>query len=402
MIRTWIVLPIFLFSLSAFATPEALNKRFEFKRSEDGTLESVRMKFVTKNFSILPYIEQIKDDIKSEIKRMRSKSFYQNELEEFLAELESDRPYDKSAAENVGLIRDAIENLPNIKVDESFNAVLSEGVLKKFEWDLKEALKMLDLAIVANPNDARFFYRKNVTYQVVVKALEFAKKRFDSVPLLNLASFVIVQVHDLVLEQRSFHQNMLLHYVQNYDAQELGLKKSEVDMILSSIYESRIGAMNLPESNAAASNWSRYGVNKFFTMLRSCNTKIRRTSRMYDAVNARYNFAFVEVVEDGNKVVKNLLNNGHSFSSKASTAYDYSNPNKVRRFRALLNLGEFGLGFLPIPGWIKSNVESFIESFYVEQRLTEGALIGYFESKGNNEMATEIANQMANPYLIFN
>ena len=123
---------------------------------------------------------------------------------------------------------------------------------------------------------------------------------------------------------------------------------------------------------------------------------------MYDAVNARYNFAFVEVVEDGNKVVKNLLNNGHSFSSKASTAYDYSNPNKVRRFRALLNLGELGLGFLPIPGWIKSNVESFIESFYVEQRLTEGALIGYFESKGNNEMATEIANQMANPYLIFN
>ncbi len=126
MIRTWIVLPIFLFSLSAFATPEALNKRFEFKRSEDGTLESVRMKFVTKNFSILPYIEQIKDDIKSEIKRMRSKSFYQNELEEFLAELESDRPYDKSAAENVGLIRDAIENLPNIKVDESFNAVLQK------------------------------------------------------------------------------------------------------------------------------------------------------------------------------------------------------------------------------------------------------------------------------------
>lgn len=402
MIRTWIVLPIFLFSLSAFATPEALNKRFEFKRSEDGTLESVRMKFVTKNFSILPYIEQIKDDIKSEIKRMRSKSFYQNELEEFLAELESDRPYDKNATENVGVIRESIENLPNIKVDESFNAVLSEGVLNKFEWDLKEALKMLDMAIVANPNDARFFYRKNVTYQVVVKALEFAKKRFDSIPLLNLASFVIVQVHDMVLEQRSFYQNMLLHYLQNYEAGELGLKKSEVDMILSSIYESRISAMNLPESNAAANNWSRYGVNKFFTMLRSCNTKIRRTSRMYDAINARYNFAFVEVVEDGNRVVKNLLNNGHSFSSKASTAYDYSNPNKVRRFRALLNLGELGLGFLPIPGWIKSNVESFIESFYVEQRLTEGALVGYFESRGDEKMATEIANQMANPYLIFN
>ncbi|MBC76985.1 MAG: hypothetical protein CME64_13310 [Halobacteriovoraceae bacterium] len=402
MLRTWIVLPFMLFSLCALAAPEGLSKRFEFKRSDDGRLESVRMKFVTKNFSIAPYIKQIKEDIKSEIKRMRSKSLYGSELDEFLAQLESERPFDKNASENVGVIRDAIENLPNIRVDDSFEAVLSQGVLKKFEWDLKEALKMLDLAIVAYPNDARFFYRKNVTYQVVTKALEFAKKRFDSVPLLNLASFVIVQVHDMVLEQRTFHQNMLLHYIQNFKADELGLSKEEVDMILSSIYESRISAMNLPESNAAASNWTRYGVNKFFTVLRSCNTKIRRTSRKYDSVNERYNFAFVEVVEEGNRVVKNLLNNGHSFSSKASTAYDYSNPNKVRRFRALLNLGELGLGFLPIPGWIKSNVESFIESFYVEQRLTEGALVGYFESNGDMKMAKKITNQMSNPYLIFN
>lgn len=189
--------------------------------------------------------------------------------------------------------------------------------------------------------------------------------------------------------------------MQNFSPEELGFSKKEVDTIFSSIYESRISALNLPESNRAASNWLRYGTDNFFTMVRSCNNKIRRSAYTYDAVNGRYNFAFVEVVEDGERVVKNLVDGKHTFSSKASTAYNYAKPNKIKRNRALLNLGEVGLGFLPIPGWIKSQVEGFLESFYVNQRLTEGSLVGYFESQGNMSMARAVKSQMGNPYIIF-
>ncbi|MEX1098853.1 MAG: hypothetical protein WEB87_00420, partial [Bacteriovoracaceae bacterium] len=108
-----------------------------------------------------------------------------------------------------------------------------------------------------------------------------------------------------------------------------------------------------------------------------------------------------EVVEEGERVVKNLVDTKHMFSGKAATAYNYAKPNKIKRTRALLNLGEVGLGFLPIPGWIKAQAESFLESFYVQQRLTEGALVGYFESTGDSVMARTIKNQMANPYIIF-
>ncbi len=146
-------------------------------------------------------------------------------------------------------------------MDESFAAIQTKGVLKKFEFDLRDALKMLDLSIIANPNDARYFYRKNVTYEVVNRALNFAKKKFDNVPILNLVSFVIVKVHDLVLEQRTFHQNMLLHYLQNFTPEELGLSKKEADTVFSSIYESRIAPINFGESNRAAvqlaSLWNR-------------------------------------------------------------------------------------------------------------------------------------------------
>jgi hypothetical protein len=82
-------------------------------------------------------------------------------------------------------------------------------------------------------------------------------------------------------------------------------------------------------------------------------------------------------------------------------SYYYAKQNKVKRFRSLLNLGELGLGFLPLPGWLKSQVESFIASYYVEQKRTEGALIGHFELNGNSVMAKNIKTQMINPYIKF-
>jgi hypothetical protein len=379
---------------------ELISKRFVFKKNEQGQLDSVKMKFLSK-FSLRPYLVQIKNDIKAEIERMRSKKDYEQEVDLFIEEISADAN-NKEVDENSIAIRDALLNLKNVNVDQAFSSIHDHGVLKKFEFELKDLLKMLDLTIISNPNDARFFYRKNVTYQVVTRALNFAKKRFDNIPILNLVSFVIVKVHDLVLEQRLFHQNMLLHYLQNHTHEELGLTKKEVDFVMSSIYESRIAALNFPESNNAANNWTDYGFNKFFTMVRTANTRIRRTTTSYDSINGRYNYAFVEVVEKGERVVKNLIDNKHMFSSKAPTAYNYDRPGKVKRTRALLNLGQVGLGFLPIPSWLKTQAQSFIESFYVKQKLTEGALVAYFEEQGNMNMARTIKAQMINPYINFN
>ena len=83
-----------------------------------------------------------------------------------------------------------------------------------------------------------------------------------------------------------------------------------------------------------------------------------------------------------------------------ATAYNYDKPDQVRRFRSLLNLGQVGLGFLPLPSWLKNQVESFIESYYVEQKRTEGALVGYFDINGNQVMSQKIKEQLINPYIV--
>ncbi len=397
---------VLVLSLGAYANPtlsmDGFNKRFKIVKNQAGEVTSVKMKFVSK-FSLKPYLVHIKNDLKEEIDRMRSqnKSATEAEVNEFIDELLASSNKSQEDVENAAVVRNSLLNLPKIDVEKSFSEVAKHDVLKKFEFDLKDALKMLDLSIVAEPTDARFFYRKTVTYEVVTRALNFAKKRFDSIPVLNLASFIIVKVHDLVIEQRQFHQNMLLHYLQNFET-KLGMSESDVNRVFSSIYESRIGVTGYGESNTAARTWEKYGLNKFYAVVRAGNNKVRQANRLGTmSMGARANFAFVEAVEDGQRVIKNLVNGHNMLSGKMATAYYYEKPNKVKRFRSLLNLGQVGLGFLPIPGWIKSAVEGFVESYYVDQKITEGALVGYFESAGNKKMSKAIKRQNINPYLIF-
>ena len=113
------------------------------------------------------------------------------------------------------------------------------------------------------------------------------------------------------------------------------------------------------------------------------------------------NFAFGEFSVEGNRKIYNLLANQHMFSNKPALAYDYSNPTKVKRERALLNLAQVALGFIPgIPGFIKSAANSFIDSMHKEQRLLEGALVAHFELTGNGVMVNEVYRQNINPYLV--
>lgn len=405
MLRTWMALLILVFSFSAIAENQALegfNKRFLLKRDSEGELTAVKMRF-TSNFSLKPYLVQIKNDLKEEIQRMRNsnKANVEAEIDALVEELIANSDKSAQAQENAAVVRDSLLNLPNINVDHSFAKIHDHGVLKKFEFDLKKALKMLDLSIIAEPTDAKFFYRKNVTYEVVKRTIEFAKKRFDNIPVLNLVLFVVVKVHDLVLEQRTFHQNMLLHYLENFSEKDLGLSKVEADHVFSSIYESRIPVTGYKESQNAAANWARYGTDKFFALVRNGNNRIRRSMNSTMSMANKINFGFIKASNDkGEKVIFNLVDNKHMFSGKMSQAYNFDQPNKVKRTRSLLNLGQVGLGFLPIPGWIKSMTTQFVESFYVKQKLTEGALVGYFESNADAKMFNAIMSQNINPYLM--
>lgn len=398
-----------LLSFSAFAQDLAIqgfNKRFELVRDDQGKMTVIKLKKVTSKFSIMPFIEQIKSDLSKEQSEFIGLTEGQKEAEvdNMLYEMGLD-PYAKSnGSEEAQRIKESIMNIANINVEDTFRELNKKAFWKEFESRLNEAFLFIDPTILANLEDPRFFYRREVTYQVVKWALDQAKKRFATVPVLNIASFVIVRVHEMMLEQRHFHHNMLLHYFETIPETKLGMTKEEVDRTVSSIFEYRIGATNIFESNRATADWLNYGMNKFYMQVRAGNTRIRNWEGPMTNVNfenvEKLNFAFASVTHQGSRKIYHLHHMNHQFSSKPSMAYDYANPKKVKRNRALLNIAGVALGFIQIPGWIKSSVINFMDSMYVQQVRMEGALVGYFESTGDQAMINQIYSQRANFYIV--
>jgi hypothetical protein len=398
-----------LFSFSALAQNLAVagfQNRFNLVKNAEGKVTAIKLKKVTSRFSVMPFIEQLKNDLLGEQQALLGKndSEVESEIDEMLYEMGLD-PYGKDAdSEEARHFKESILNIKNIDVEASFASLDQRDFWKEFESRLNEAFLFLDPTVVANLEDSRFFYKKAVTHKVVVWALNEAKKRFANVPVLNIASFVIVRVHDMMLEQRHFHHNMLLHYFETVKESEFGMTKEEVDLATSSIYEYRIDATNILESNRAARDWINYGMTSFYIMVRAGNATTTAwagpLAPMAFSDIKKLNFAFAEVTNDSARKIYHLHHKAHQFTKKPSLAYDYSNPKKVKRMRSLLNIGGVALGFLKLPDFIKSNVDTFMKSFYVQQVRTEGALVGYFESTGNAPMIKSIYSQRNNLYIL--
>lgn len=398
-----------LLSFSAFAQDlsiDGFNNRFSLVRNTEGKVTVVKLKKATTKFSIMPFIEQIKQDLKDEQASFTGlmDADKEAEIDGMLSDMGLD-PYAKdNGAEEARKIKEALLNIPNINVDSAFTELNQGDFWKEFERRLQEAFLFIDPTVLANLEDSRFFYKKQVTYKVVIWALDQAKKRFSNIPILNIASFVIVRVHDMMMEQRHFHHNMLLHYFETIPETKLGMTKEEVDRTVSSIYEYRIDATDLLSSNRAARDWMNFGMNNFYTQVRAANTRIRTwegplsNTRFQDI--KKLNFAFASVSNEGARMIYHLHHAGHTFTSKPALAYDYSNPKRVKRNRALLNIGGVALGFIQMPGWLKGNIDNFLKSFYVQQVRTEGALVGYFESTGDTAMINKIYAQRANFYIV--
>lgn len=379
-------------------------KRFDLVRNDAGGVSTIKLKTVIPTFTIRPLLEQLR----SELKREQASGLIGNEAEidEMLLEL-GINPYALSGEEGqeeAQKLKESLLNIGAIDVDREFSKANDKKFWKEFEDRMKEALTFVDPTVLANLDDARFFYKRQVTHKVIVWALNEAKKRFSEVPVLNIVSFIIVRIHDMMLEQVHFHHNMLLHYFETMDESKLGMTKDEVDRAVSSIYEYRIELAAINESNKAAKNWKSFGMNKFYMDVRSGNTKIRNWNsglgqRKFSDVK-KINFAFAAVTEENARKIYHLHCNGHMFTQNPSLAYDYARPKHVKRIRTLLTLGGVALGFINIPDWIKSNVHNFISSMYVQQVRLEGGLVGYFESTGDTAMMKNIYAQRANFYIV--
>ncbi len=386
------------FAISSYAnagTVEAFSKRFELIKKE-GKLVAIRDRSLSFKFSIKPYLKFVKETLLEEQRIMASKEDYAAELEELFAE----EFYEKGDRnnQNIRYLVRSMEELKSIDVEKVFNDPGFKEVVTKFEKKLGDAMLSLDPRIVARLDNPTFFYKRTVGYQAVKWALNFAKSKLSSVPILNTATYIIVRVEKLIRERRLFHQNMMMHYFENYSEEKLGMTHEEVNLTWSSIYESRIPWYAFWESSAAKENWNKYGVTKFFAGVRTANTRFRKYQSNYSRVGRRFNFAFRGATYKDQDVIVNMVDSQNQFNMKPAIAYYVHSPSKIKRTRVVLQLAGLGISFVPIPGFIKNIASNYFKSFYETQKITEGALYGYFESNGAKEDMAVLRDQYLNPF----
>ncbi len=376
-------------------------KRFQFIRNDAGEVEYVRDLSIVTNFSIRPYIKFIKESLQNEQKMMANKSDYDYQIEGLFGtdgQAKNLVAGDNKSSRDSQVIIESMRKLEGINFDEIFNNPKFIEVVTNFESKMGEALLKLDPTVMAHLTDKDFFYKKRVTYQVLTWGLNFAKRKLTSIPVLNTVSYVLTKVEEMIRQRRIYHQNMLLHYLENFSEEELGLTALEVNHIMSSIYESRIEWFAFWESNAAKANWDQYGTNAFFSSIRFYNNRLRRMRSVYPELGDRINFGYQVVTTDDGEVILDLANTSNMFSSKLSVAYFYDSPKKVQRRRMVAQLAQLGLSFVPMGSFLKGIIDNYLDSFYRQQTLSEGALFGYFESLGDNEFITVLKKQVLNPF----
>jgi hypothetical protein len=412
---------LMLFAFSAWSNPElnGFKKRFKFIRDkESNKVIAVKAKFIVSDFAIMPYLNMIKKSIKKqqEIARAsgnqllstRGINSYEDYIDRVFEEMDhieldtreglsNRRQNESDIIRRKSTLKKSLLNLTSVNIDQVMNQIARKGIMAEYQKRLKNIFLQFRLDLIANLDDSRYFYRRNVTHKVVTWGLNQAKKRFSSVPLLNTASYIIVEVEKLLREQRMLSQNILLHYLSEYEPEELGISEEELYKLQSSIYESRIAWTGFQESNRAAKDWLAYGPQKFFNFVLTGKNRLRRVRYVFKDIK-KINFAFVQAEEEGVKKIYNVLDGRHMFNSKPAVAINLDKPYAVRNLRNLLRLGQLGLSFVSLPNFIKSAANSFANSVYKVQALNEGALLGYFEAK--NQAGKElIFEQIGNPFL---
>ena len=112
---------ILAFSISAMAADnfDGYNKRFKLVRDDSQNITYVKMNMLNQRISFMPYLLQIRDDIKKEIQRMQSESF-NSELDMMLEELKANSDKSEQLDETVWALRGSIKNLKDVDMFLAF------------------------------------------------------------------------------------------------------------------------------------------------------------------------------------------------------------------------------------------------------------------------------------------
>ncbi|HEX4922819.1 MAG TPA: hypothetical protein VFV50_01995 [Bdellovibrionales bacterium] len=398
MAKLLLSLVMLLGTATAFATDldaTAFAKRFELVRNAQGGVQMIALKKGDVQFSI----QQIVDDMRKDLEFAQMQNLAANpQFDIVMNEMNGGPDWQQNwKPEQREMAQRSYRELMKVDIAAVFENPKFKDVMKRFESKVKEHL--MGHRVMAHLNDSKYFYSRNVAKQLANFGFNLARKYLDNVPLVNIATAIINEAIVNIEERRIFHQNMILFYLERFEPAQLGMTKDEFMYAKSSVYESRIPWFLFPESKKAQAMWRYYGSDYFGFYQLQCDNRLEANTKNYLEVGERLCFAFSVVNEKGQKKIVNLMDSRWLLSSKPADAYIFSEPHKIERQRRLIRLVQMGVQFVPVPSFVRSAFNTFVNSMYVNQEKTEGALHGYFEAAGLRDEANTVVRQALNPFL---
>lgn len=340
---------------------------FEVKRAANGQLDSISIQSHAKSYMTSEaFIDQIKESIDT-----TAKGFPID-----LIEFEGYKRLSKDEKKAYNEARLLLQH-------KSSSFYLDD---KNMKLELDKIIELLTqknfFKLLASPHNPDAFDFEIMLIDSLELAIDAAQKVLGSTPVFDVLEFLVDEYFESLKHQRAFYQNALLAYV---NSNNHNFSSEEVQLIKSSVFYSRIAFYKTSTRKNAKKNWPEFGLKSEKKAFSKC--KPTSTTSYHDC------FQF----EKTN--IMNLVDKNNSLSKKVSKAYDYKKPAFIGQIRWLIVAIKLALKFVPAPGFAKTPVKSWLESFYINQRKTEGLLYMSVLSKNETALAQQILKNTANPLL---
>lgn len=298
----------------------------------------------------------------------------------------------------------------SMEINRQLNIILEE--LKKYKLGIliqSNAFKKINLFLssefkkvstvgfrtVSNLENTTFFYQNKHYKKIEAATVKEVKKYFPRVVDEMVVGYLVKRYIGFLRDSRTYHQSILLHYLINFKAEDLGLSNAELGKATSSILEADIKIHNFLSRRRLKKNWSTYGVDKLLEIQSESVRTATKFEEQYEHSPFFANPYFARTkMKRGEEVWITPYYQNKALDNTPSLSFDFSRPNfvyKKRRYYELILFAE-----------IQSENESKIKKYFTHlkfrrQMLKEGLLYGFYESKGNHSMMDKILKQSLNP-----
>jgi len=256
-------------------------------------------------------------------------------------------------------------------------------------------------ATLAYPQNKLYFYKRHVAAEISKGITSLVKSVLPFGAWLDIVNFLSKRFIDLLMENKRYHHNILLSYLQTYSASDLGMGQVEKNKVLSSLMDEEVNFYAVWDLFGACKNWPGYGQKRYSKKLGKISKAIKKHAKHYRSIDEQWgDYFYLATNKKGKQVVLNFADGVYYFTSFPSTSIQLERRWAYVVERSVYELTKFAIRFLPW-GFVSTVVDPLLNIRYKSQIEHEGALWAQIEGEGNDpyDLAKDLLRQTLNPFI---